>query len=307
MTFIIIAPPKIRILDNNFKIIHEEDLHTKEYVESIINDSSFNQLEELKKRFNARIANIKQRKRYYEIYNYDFNVLRDLGFDYSLAMTNNSLSIDRMIILLSNLLEELQKSKNILGVKLHDFFLLVAPLYVNSSLDKMIKIFIDKGLKGVISEFNGFSFDSLFMVEDVYLSIAKQYVELSHREFEVKKKIDELMNKCCKNLFFLTKRLGAKLLRQAGSLKSLAEMPSSTIQLLGAEKALFRHLTTGAKSPKYGYLLQHPLVAKSKNKGKAARILAELISLAVRIDYFSKRDATKELQELLDKKFKSIK
>jgi len=116
-----------------------------------------------------------------------------------------------------------------------------------------------------------------------------------------------LMKEYCPNFLSITgPSIGSKLLAQAGSMKNLVEMPSSTIQLLGAEKALFRHLTTGARAPKHGYILQHPIVKKAKKKGRAARALAEVISMAVRIDYFSGRDATKELEELLEKKLRVI-
>ncbi len=80
--------------------------------------------------------------------------------------------------------------------------------------------------------------------------------------------------------------LAAKLMALAGSFKDLAFMPASTIQLLGAEKALFRHLRSKAKSPKYGILLFHQSVQSAKNKGKAARQLANRIMIAVAKDYF---------------------
>ena len=63
-------------------------------------------------------------------------------------------------------------------------------------------------------------------------------------------------------------------------------MPASKIQLLGSEKAFFRYLISGTKSPKYGLLFTHELVQKSRNKGKIARVLADKISIAARIDYF---------------------
>lgn len=80
--------------------------------------------------------------------------------------------------------------------------------------------------------------------------------------------------------------IGAKLLAHKGTLRELAFMPASTIQLLGAEKALFRHIRSNAKPPKYGFLLQHQEVAKAENKGKAARQLAGKISIAAKQDYF---------------------
>ncbi len=101
--------------------------------------------------------------------------------------------------------------------------------------------------------------------------------------------LDDMMRMLCPNIRSVAGTLlGAKLLEHAGSLRRLTTMPSSTVQILGAEKALFRHLKTGSKPPKYGVLLAHSLVQQMpKNKqGKAARVLADKISLAVRIDYF---------------------
>ena len=83
--------------------------------------------------------------------------------------------------------------------------------------------------------------------------------------------------------------LGAKLIAHAGGLKRLATYPSSTVQIMGAEKALFRHLKSGDRPPKYGLIYQHPQVRGSKwwNRGKIARMLASRISLAARKDVFT--------------------
>ncbi|USN45635.1 MAG: hypothetical protein H6502_00700 [Candidatus Woesearchaeota archaeon] len=93
--------------------------------------------------------------------------------------------------------------------------------------------------------------------------------------------------------------LTAKLVKHAGSLKKLASVPASTIQLYGAEKALFRHLKTRAKSPKHGVIITHPYVQESENKGKAARVLADKIAICARTDYFKgELIAKKILKEL---------
>jgi len=83
-------------------------------------------------------------------------------------------------------------------------------------------------------------------------------------------------------------------------------MPSSTIQMLGAEKALFRHLRTGAKPPKHGIILQHPLVASAKkaNRGKYSRSLADKISIAVKADYFKGKFIGDKLKKELEEKLK---
>lgn len=100
--------------------------------------------------------------------------------------------------------------------------------------------------------------------------------------------------------------LGAKLLAEAGSKKNLAFFPSSTIQLLGAEKALFNHIKKKSLPPKHGHIFNHPLIQKlPKNKrGKAARIIAGKLSIAAKMDYFESKekiDLKKSVEELISK------
>ncbi len=102
--------------------------------------------------------------------------------------------------------------------------------------------------------------------------------------------------------------VGARLIMQAGSLKRLASMPSSTVQLLGAEKAMFRHLKKGSKPPKHGILFQHMLVhaAPQWQRGAIARALASKICLAARADLYSGNDLSALLREQLDKRVAEI-
>jgi nucleolar protein 56 len=83
--------------------------------------------------------------------------------------------------------------------------------------------------------------------------------------------------------------VGARLISHAGSLSNLAKYPASTIQILGAEKALFRALKTRGKTPKYGLLYHSSFIGKAqaKNKGKVSRYLANKLAMSSRIDYFS--------------------
>ena len=90
----------------------------------------------------------------------------------------------------------------------------------------------------------------------------------------------------------LDSQLTVRLVSCAGSLAKLARLPSSTIQLLGAEKALFRHMSDGSLPPKHGVLYQHPSVKGSqrKNKGKVTRSLASKVAIAAKIDYYREKD-----------------
>jgi nucleolar protein 56 len=96
--------------------------------------------------------------------------------------------------------------------------------------------------------------------------------------------------------------LAAKLIDKAGGLRRLAMMPSGTVQLLGAEKALFRSKKSGSRPPKHGLIFQHPYVHSrpKRLRGRASRKLASKLSLASRADFFSGRDLGRQLRKELD-------
>ena len=83
--------------------------------------------------------------------------------------------------------------------------------------------------------------------------------------------------------------MGARLISHAGSLMNLAKQPASTVQILGAEKALFRALKTKHDTPKYGLIYHASLIGQAapKHKGKISRVLAAKASLAIRVDALS--------------------
>ena len=131
-------------------------------------------------------------------------------------------------------------------------------------------------------------------IEDYDLIMLKSFAEsiysLQKSRKDLEKYIDTKMEEIAPNLReLLGPTLGAKLIAHIGSIKRLALYPASTVQVMGAEKAIFRHLKTGERPPKHGLIFQHPSVRGAKwwNRGKVARDLALKITLAVRKDVFS--------------------
>ncbi|MBU6998875.1 MAG: C/D box methylation guide ribonucleoprotein complex aNOP56 subunit [Theionarchaea archaeon] len=102
--------------------------------------------------------------------------------------------------------------------------------------------------------------------------------------------------------------LSARLISAAGGLEELARLPSSTIQVLGAEKALFRHLRTGARPPKHGLIFQHPMInrAPRKARGKISRSLAAKIAILARVDCYSSEFVADEIEEQLRERISHI-
>lgn len=117
--------------------------------------------------------------------------------------------------------------------------------------------------------------------------LADQVISLSEYRQQLSEYLRNRMNAIAPNLTILVGELvGARLISHAGSLMNLAKHPASTIQILGAEKALFRALKTKHDTPKYGLIYHASLIgqASTKSKGKIARMLATKAALGLRVD-----------------------
>lgn len=139
--------------------------------------------------------------------------------------------------------------------------------------------------------------------------LASEVIKLSELRTNLSSTIENLMEILAPNLKnILTAIIGARLIAKAGSLLRLAQMPSSTIQIIGAEKALFRALKTGTRPPKHGLIFQHPSVnsAPKWQRGKIARALSSKIAIAVRIDVYRKGGLDNSLLDKLTKRIETI-
>jgi len=124
---------------------------------------------------------------------------------------------------------------------------------------------------------------------EILQSLADQIIILSTLRRRLVEQVEFMMKTVAPNIKeLLTAPVGARVIAKAGSLSKLAMLPASTIQVLGAEKALFRSLRTGANPPKHGLLFQHSLIhsAPKWQRGKIARALASKLAIAARIDLF---------------------
>jgi nucleolar protein 56 len=125
----------------------------------------------------------------------------------------------------------------------------------------------------------------------------------------MEKYMDKNMEQVAPNTMALVgSLLGARLIAVSGGLTNLARRPASTIQVLGAEKALFRSLKTGTRPPKHGMIFQHTLLhdAKRWQRGKIARALAGKLAIAARADAFGHRDISTRLKADLNRRIEEI-
>ncbi|MFW5952545.1 MAG: NOP5/NOP56 family protein [Candidatus Natronoplasma sp.] len=181
--------------------------------------------------------------------------------------------------------------------------------------ERYLELIIDYGDRGEIREKIDFREEFTGQeVTDQEMKHFKKFArsirdEMEFRE-ELEKYVKSKMQEYAPNLTALTgPKLGGELIAKQGSLESLAKQPASTIQVLGAEKSLFRHLDKGTKPPKHGLILQHPYVHRAPQslRGKIARTFANKIAIAARIDYFDGEYRGEKMRAELEKKIEEIK
>ncbi len=140
-------------------------------------------------------------------------------------------------------------------------------------------------------------------------ALCKNVVSLYQQRQNLESYLDTAMEEVAPNMKAIVgSLLGARLIAIAGGLTNLAKRPASTIQVLGAEKALFRSLKTGTRPPKHGIIFQHTFLheAKKWQRGKIARALAGKLAIAARADAFGGRHIDEALKADLDKRIEEI-
>jgi nucleolar protein 56 len=206
-----------------------------------------------------------------------------------------SVNTDTHIIQSINSVTEMDKICNTLVKRLREWYSYYYPELSNEVSDNelFVKKLLQHSKDELMKEYNldiSMGPDISQVDLDMILSFARQVDDMYLQRNKIITFIENTLMAYTPNIYTLVGGLiGAKLIEKAGSLKHLAVLPSSTVQLLGAEKALFRHIRNKKiRPPKHGLILSHPFVmnAKRSEKGKAARTLAAKISIAARVDYF---------------------
>ena len=229
-------------------------------------------------------------------------------------MKKESASEDKHLIQAINSIDEIDESISKLIERIREWYALYFPeMDVIKNNETYIRLISQNKTKEKIinAKSDAFPKDILDIEDDINpadLEIMNTYAnsiyELQQTRKSLEEYVDEKMESIAPNLRLLVgSSLGAKLISHAGGIKRLATYSSSTVQIMGAEKALFRHLKSGDRPPKYGLIYQHPQVRGTKwwNRGKVARLLAGRISLAARRDVFTKTFDENAYDEFVEK------
>ena len=211
-------------------------------------------------------------------------------------MKEASKSEDKHLIQAINSIDEIDESISKLIERIREWYALYFPeMDVIKNNETYVRLIAENKTKEKIIQAK----PDVFLIDPDYdeeinqkdLDIMNNYANSIYELQKSRKAIEDKMESLAPNLKLLVgASLGAKLISHAGGLKRLATYPSSTVQIMGAEKALFRHLKSGDRPPKYGLIYQHPQIRGANwwNRGKIARMLASKISLACRKDIFTK-------------------
>lgn len=239
-------------------------------------------------------------------YEYDKKILHDAMIDLSKRKLKAKVREDEHIVHAIKSLDEQTHTANILLERLKDWYALHFPelekLVSKKEFITLISEKVDRGSIDLVEDSIGTEISE--GEREAFKTFGNLMVNVDKSTTDLRSYIEGKMEQLAPNLSHLAGPLiGARLIAYAGSLERLAKLPSSTIQLLGAEKALFKHLREGSKPPKHGIIFQHPMVHKAsrQKRGRIARAFASKISIAARADFYSKKFIAEELKEDLDR------
>ena len=244
-----------------------------------------------------------------------YSLLHEVTLEAAKLQVSGALTPDQRIIQAVEALDDINEATNSLSERLFEWY---GGYFPESGLNgEALALFIAKygSRENIGSEDPLYSKArnsmgaKLEAADEILLKgFSESVCSLYERKRQIEDYIQDSMGSIAPNLNLIAGPiLGARLISIAGSLEKLANFPSSTIQVIGASRALFKHLRARAPSPKHGIIYSHPLINTAPwwVSGKIARALAAKLSLAARIDFYSgEKDAS--LVEKLETKVQQI-
>lgn len=224
---------------------------------------------------------------------------------------------DRFMIKAVKFLDNLDQDLNSDMERLRDWYSLHFPELEQEIEDdrELIRVLSDSVSREELESFEEMAADStgapltgddLEMLEKTVAMVDGRY---DYRE-ELEEYVTETAKETMPNLSVLLEPLlAAKLVALAGSLEELAKSPASTIQMLGAEKALFRYMRGEGTPPKHGIVFQHRFVHSlpESERGKMARFIANKAAMAARLDFYGDKEKGEELHAEIQETYQALK
>jgi nucleolar protein 56 len=247
----------------------------------------------------------------------DEEELREKALSETKEELRSEVDRDEILVKAVKQLDQMNDNINTEGERLRDWYSLHFPeleeeISDNEHFVKILERGINREELDSFSDLAGSSTGMALTEEDE--EMLEQTVNSISQRMELRDRIENYVESGVKeempNLSKLVEPLlAARLLGLAGSLDDLAKKPASTVQMLGAEKALFRYLRGNGTPPKHGIVFQHEFVNQlpEDERGKMARFLANKASIAARLDNYGDKDKGEQLREECREKFEALK
>lgn len=230
-----------------------------------------------------------------EDFGYSPQLMQKVMIELGKIRIREPLSPDKVIVQAVRALDDVIETINLISERLHEWYGLYFPELSDYASDESYARFIsEKDSREAILDALDLKIESVGSeLEDIDLITVRRFAALLSSLYREKEDLEDCiknrMETAAPNLSAIVGHsLAARLISIAGGLKRLSSMPAGTVQLLGAEKALFAHLKQGKRPPKHGIIFQHPLIHQAPywQRGKIARAMASKLSIAARVDYF---------------------
>jgi nucleolar protein 56 len=332
MHYLIVSPIGLLVFDDKNKLIklksfNKDPEEVAKRLDKFERQEEFPELQEIEKEFKDII--IKQPNKATEYFKENFRKIvldkkifeNEAGLNQflnSVMLAKSKIKIskierrDKMVIQAVSALTDLEKILNTMCERLREWYGLHYPELDIKDHEKFAKMIVEHGER---SNFKDFETSMGMELKEDDIKILQEYSKQLKDLYELRKNLEKYLEKTVPEEMpnlnaLLGSTLAARLLALAGSLEKLAKMPSSSIQLLGAEKSLFKFLRGEEKTrpPRFGLLYLHPDISTAKRElqGKIARALSSKLTLAARADFYSKKDISKDLLEDYKKKLEKI-
>jgi nucleolar protein 56 len=251
-----------------------------------------------------------------EDYSFSADLMHKAMVELGKVRTREPLRPDKCVAQAIRAEDDLIETTNIMNERLHEWYGLHFPELADYAKDdNYARMVAKQGDRGSIIAELKIDIESVgaeLLPEDIDVlrSFASSLSNLYTMKNELESYISERMKEVAPNLTTLVgASLGARLISLAGGLQRLAQLPSSTVQLLGAEKAMFLHLRSNKRPPKHGIIFQHPAIHRAPYwmRGKISRAVASKASIAAKIDYWRGEYIGDKLLDELVKRVEEIK
>lgn len=250
-----------------------------------------------------------------EDYGYSPQLMQRVMVELGKIRTREPLPADRFIVQAVRGMDDLIEMINLMSERLHEWYGMHFPeLGDYAREERYAELIAQKGLREDVLAALDLRLESVGAeLEEKDLAVVRGYAASLAALYEEKRRLEayiaDRMQDTAPNLSAVVgPSLGARLISLAGGLRRLASLPAGTVQLLGAEKALFAHLRQGKRPPKHGIIFQHPTVHRAPywQRGNVARTMGAKLAIAARVDYYKGEFVGDSLNEDIARRVEEI-